>query len=1305
MNDVTEPVIEPGDTEPARQLLPALERLNEWSVAFKARLDSQTTFLDLLEESLLVELRTYYSDDVDPRFIRDMLDAALQRRISGQVQGYDPQVHAPWHPDDAKPREIPEERRETMLQLVEGLASGMLNHYQDYLARHWHSRPASLRDGDAYDALVRQRIKEHHDALGALFEPKSLEGVTVEALRALIEAYQAAWYTQSSLLAVSSQQERKAIDKLGRMHLPDWVKLLDEATRSSIQERYEVKEGAREHVQGLLGDALSLHSHARRCARDHLREHLNREMEPDLIYVTRRLKDVEGAQEEKLTLTEVVAQGPIEVAQLYLPLEISGPVQHYRMPTAEQVGQLLKTVDAPASYLQSLIDCQQRDDVRQAMFDVYDSRLQHSALVARSAGHLSEQHYEKISALWAGQASDVEVCAVAPVNQSVCSDLLLFYREGEAGSVEELVLYAPDRLSGQEWIELVSLRALSAEIGGWLKAESGRQYLLRQLAQYSRKSAEEQMVKAVQKPSEWRLDLDVREQAKGYAACIEQGVAMRLAAWQVDVEQSTSPRWYSQLIIEERRAIGYEVRQASIYEKIFLAELGGYESFQDFAKRTISEAIQPYLMANDIKESVDPQSILIDYSSTLADGKSQVVNLVDLVCYGYDDNSGIDHPNKGVRSAVGQDLSRLRSAELARYARRAYVGEKYINAIRAEFLAQHSPAYRKRQQLFAQALERAMYRDVRIAHGSEQISVEVFKRLTGMVAILGRTINAPKVTSNAEDVASTDGVFRLSVDGHSVLGAYVFRYFEQATAQDWVYTPGAPDGILIRRYEDLNQAAADVLHDYLLKRVALVAQERVRTWLIALAAGGKHRDALRGGRQVITLAGEYDAYIEHALTDVDDATNSRAEVIKTQVFKGVTYSLPLFMVFPPFAVLLGGYFVVEPLREAIIAHTKGDSAKALSHWLEASWATLGLVVSVPGVSLRGAKPLFNQMRELLVPPRGPGHRAASLPRSMKFRKEWAVERPGNLQEVTEDGVWKGTFRSDKSGAEYFVRDRGRYFKVVLDANHGTLRVVKANRPHSYHREAIVRTADGRWVRNDTGVRGGNPTEDLGQITQLRQVSRGNGQPVPERGAMQGEAVVANFNANRADNYLYSLNAQTCVVVSLYNPATRAGAVIHFDHNIRRLIESTVRDVLARLGTVDAARPIRTVMAGGDWLTGADIGGPVSSVLRRNNLVPSWEHWSYSSCWGNTYGLTLDLQTGVTSVYKTPQSLVMELYSPILARARFNAPGLPGRAQSFMSRFRKEPLREGSRGVWLDSLGRPATASEINQQSFTVVDVT
>ena len=58
--------------------------------------------------------------------------------------------------------------------------------------------------------------------------------------------------------------------------------------------------------------------------------------------------------------------------------------------------------------------------------------------------------------------------------------------------------------------------------------------------------------------------------------------------------------------------------------------------------------------------------MLIDYNPGVADRrKQQVATLLDLAIHGYDDNSGIEHPKKGVRSSVGQDLSQVRSADLA----------------------------------------------------------------------------------------------------------------------------------------------------------------------------------------------------------------------------------------------------------------------------------------------------------------------------------------------------------------------------------------------------------------------------------------------------------------------------------------------------------------------------------------------------------------------------------------------------------------------------------------------------------------
>ena len=268
-----------------------------------------------------------------------------------------------------------------------------------------------------------------------------------------------------------------------------------------------------------------------------------------------------------------------------------------------------------------------------------------------------------------------------------------------------------------------------------------------------------------------------------------------------EVQASESPRWYSVLGIEERRVINLLCNEARGAEQAFIEVLKDYESFQDFARRTVGEAIKPYLVKQGITDPVAPESIAFDLSTTLADGTTRSVNLLDVVCYGYDDNSGIDHPKRGVRSLVGQDLSALRSADLARYARGAYVGEKYIAHVRERFLLAGSVEYANYQQLFGSALLSGMDRDLRVAHGRAEIDLETYEALTRLVTELGRTLKR-----EGKRVFRTSGQSRwdLSADhrGYVILGCYVFRHI-RGKAQDWLYAPAEPNGRLFSRYSTL----------------------------------------------------------------------------------------------------------------------------------------------------------------------------------------------------------------------------------------------------------------------------------------------------------------------------------------------------------------------------------------------------------------------------------------------------------------------------------------------------------------------
>jgi hypothetical protein len=816
------------------------------------------------------------------------------------------------------------------------------------------------------------------------------------------------------------------------------------------------------------------------------------------------------------------------------------------------------------------------------------------------------------------------------------------------------------------------------------------------------------------KPAAWNLNQDPRGSVTGLRACLEDSVAMGLANNLARVELNESPRWYSTMPLELRRTLSSLSQELLVHQQVFHEQMSGYEVFADFAKRTVTQAITPYLRSRGVLEPVDPATVLIDYRPG-AGGETKVASLLDLAIYGYDDNWGIDHPRKGVRSSVGQDLGQIGSADLALYIRRAYLGEHYATQVRARFLDSSNPDYLKRRRAYRSMLLTRMDRDLRIAKGMALLSDHEFWCLTRQVTLLSEPMPANR-QGYPQSVVQRDGLIRFTVGGHIVLGVYVFTFFDPKGAY-WLYTPDAPDGVMFRRYQDFSGAIAARLHDYVLERVALHARTAVKRALLALAAGTLRVDTLREFSRVVDIQAEFDASIERAVANVEDATTSRAEVIRHQVIKGLLFaSAPVCMVYPPFALLLDIAFVAVSAKQAVEAHGQGDTQGALGQWLLASWGVLfgvlgaGSIVPLLGPSAGSLKRAIRLMslsdQRLRSATTVAAREAGPTVQPIRFKPKQAVRKnPENLQLVTDEGIFQGTYLSPSSVSQrrnaYYIRSNGRYYQVKRHPFFDGLCLVDARYPAAIYKLPIRRMANGKWTRNPVGLRGGGDERlYLGRVKDLREAFAGHVFPDVTRGALQGEALVARFSEAVADNYLFSLNAQTCVIASLYNPTTKAGAVIHFDHNIRALIERSVRDVTQRLG--GSVRDIRVTLVGGDWLTGADIGGRVRSVMRRQGLQPTWDHWSYSSCLGNTYGVALDLRSGVTSIFKTSRGQVERYYIPVLARAKQNSDPVSVRARGFMKRLRSDPLIAGSQGAVHNPQGRPATAAQIEAQAFSTI---
>lgn len=1292
-----------------------LEKLTRWQVAIDARLQTQMSLLEVLEEYLLVELRTHYHQgNIDPHFIDTLLDTVLQRMIDQAPLVYDEEQDLPYRWPEGVDLGFAPERREFVARAVESAAVRFVGHYKDYLRRHWRivSQDASL------EALVRQKLDEHRFAVDGLFQPDHLAGLDVDELREQIEELQDAWRQTSRLTALATNRERRDLGAVARLQLPHWLRGLSNPDRERLRAFENQAALAQVQVDELVDGLGSLRAFARQLARDYARDELDMVVEPDSIRVQLQWRTVMGQPVHTYNLSELVAAGPVRPDAVSVFLVENGGMLRNQSLSPDFIGRLLANVDAPAGYLQALADRYERADLKAAMLDWFLARLQHSAFIARCAGQLSATGHDSLRVLWESDvatptASVWRVADLVLPHGLKCADPLLFYREDVGDDVSGLVLYAPGKPDGQEWVELTSLRALSGEVGAWTQNEAGREYLLQQLPATDHGRAREYFASVAEKPASWDLGKDLRGPVTGFRACLQNAVLTGLANNLTQVELNESPRWYSALPLESRRNISGLNQEFLVQRQVFDEQMADYEVFIDFAKRTFANLIAPYLRSKGVLEAVDPATVLIDYSPGLA-AEKKTASLLDLAIFGYEHNSDIDDPTRGVRSSVGQDLKQVRSAELASYIRMAYLGERYAKHIRASFLDAKGPEYSKRREAYRYMLLARMDRDLRVAHGKSMLSTDEFQWLTRQVTLLsdGRPMNSATHPSAA---VTREGVIKLTVGGHVVQGVYVFTYFDPKVFY-WLYTPDAPDGILFRKYLDFSGSIAVQLHHYVLERVALSARAAAGRSLVALATGSTRVDTVREFNRVMDISAEFDACIERAVTDVEDITTSRAEMIRDQVFKGLIFAAaPVCMVYPPFALLLDIGLVAVSAGQAVEAHGQGDTEGALGHWLAATWGTLFATLGAASMATllgRAArnlkfavKPLSLSAQRLRRATSGIAKEAGPVIPPIRLKPQQAVSgTPEHLQPVIEEGIFLGTYRSPPSATQplgaHYIRSKGRYYQVMEDPYFGGLCLVDARRPGALYKLPIRRLANGKWTHNKVGLRGGNDhVRNLGRVGELREAFPGHVFPDATRGALQGEAVLARFSET-ADNYLFSLNAQTCVIASLYNPTTKVGAVIHFDHNIRTLIERSVRDVTRRLG--GAAKDIRATLVGGDWLTGADIGEPVRRVMRQHGLQPTWDHWSYSSCLGNTYGVSLDLRNGVTSVFKTSRGQVERYYIPVLARAKQGSDPVSVRARGFMTRLRSEPLVANANGAVRTHQGRSATAAQLALQEFSTV---
>ena len=1295
----------------------SLLQLTQWEVWIGRFFDGRPYFDVFARERLMVHLRTYHpKDDVVPALPDLLLSALLQRMIDGRLADFDADLHGRLYgPGTPMPEEEEaSELQQTLMQVIEGAVSGVLEDYCESLRRQWQHRPAGLDARSAVGERFLARMEAHCTALKELFCVETLKRFDSQTLKEYIHGMEDRWRHSFDNGGGLPDQDRQHIDRLIREALGDWFGSLSGDDLGRLRDFQRRTALMREQVRLLLEDVESLHAHSRVAIIEHVRTVYGLELEPDDLQVRTELDDPVHPLSRTTRLAELVAEGPFASGDGKVRTLLRDNATLNQVLPETFLDELLLVVDPSASYHQRLSERYARPDVVAALYDLNDQRLLQSAFIARCKGHLSGDAYDRV--LWVRNSDGVgrdqpgdKVTGVAQFPDAPLAQLMLFYREDDSRQLSGLILYAPGKPDGQEWIELPSLRALAVELGSWLREEAGCRYLLDRINVTGQRKAEQFFLDVRERPDAWDLARDHRGDCHGYAECsrflIELGRDNHLA----QVEWYETPRWLTDLSQEERCVVAGLNEDLRLLNAAMQQQADQQESFLAFSKRTVKAAIASYLEDCGVSGEVDPETILFDIVPGLGSSAKITRTLLDLAMYGYDDNWGLDNPRMPVRSSVGQDLSGVQAAELATYLRSVYIGERYGASIRNEFLDPGNPRYAMRRALHFKSACTTLRRDVHATYGKRMIDAG---QRDWLFAEIDRLAEVRQPQGDSVDNVAGDGIFRFTLNGRKSLGLYVFRRIVEGGAEDWLYTPQAPDGITLRKYRSFAGAARGAMHDWYLQHLRFVDRPAVAEWLIRLSRGEQGRDTLREGNRVSDFLAEYDEYLNSHISDIEAVTKSRHKVIIEQVTKGLLYAaFPLSLAFPPLGFFLDAVFLAIGSARAFASHVAKDDAAALNHWLGVAAGLWG--IALPGAwgalahasraGLRKASEVsrWSQLTDQARPGVRQGERALV---SIMDEQRSLKTVPASLRNMEKGGVWRGVYQGRGDGGEeaMFVRHRGRYFPVIHDREQHTLRLLDPRHPQASYKVPIRLGPGGRWEFNaQVGLRGGASTHYLGLVREVADAFPGRINPVPERGVLAGEGVVSRFNPNTTDNYLYSLNVQCNVVACLYDPLARSAAVIHFDHNIGDLIDSVLELALKGIRRGGDESRISATLVGGDWLSaGADIGGAVRSALARRGIHPSWDHWSYSSCLGNIYGVRIDLADGATSVFTTARSTVQRLVDPILLdAARGTSSDIARRALRFMERFRQEPLVQRRGGGVTTLNGRPASATQVEAQAF------
>jgi hypothetical protein len=864
-----------------------------------------------------------------------------------------------------------------------------------------------------------------------------------------------------------------------RLSAPDWYRSASETRRAELAEHLGQYNQARQALLDLLGPAATPHALAAHQWRERLSDELEiDDLQPEhLLVTTQRVMTGLGPYEQQRNLIDLALRGLHTgdelpgsdfVQKTTLTYHGAALPDTYRDLTPTWLAKQLSTLQPRIDFAQVQQDLHGRVELKQAIEQMLDRRINALAYTAVLQNHLSDDDFQLIQRLRAGSDPQLSAASLGSgalsLHGAQLLDLWALRQADSTGTIKRVLLCTPQAPRAQQFMAFDSEAQCQAHILGWavdngVEAASGSltDYLITRLPMRFRGTMNTVLAGLGFKPHSQEHQEVSFNTAPSYQACL-QSMAEHALRTRVDDYDFSTPPWFRSASTEQRRTLLTLNENADNTLQVYNAQAFSEASFPSFDSYVHQQArLRLNRLLGRSQNDVDPDSVWA-YSPPALIGAWTPAPQTYTQLYrdGYADGVGfIDEKfshSARFRGPQGIDLTPLTAQTVARSITGVWVGERYIDKVRGELLNSREPSYDIRRRTVLAITQWQLQ------------SAALESQLQGHIAEVDRQwldLCIAGMGDTSVQARTRYTMHRLMIDGDWVIGAWLFTHADNPVL---LYTPQAPDGISFREARLFNYLLKKQpgMIAYLTERVGVQSRTRVRNFLEEArrklpeqldktSISPARYDTTQRVAPITDLRQAlYNMKLQRKIDDVAATTVSRTQMITGILWTCVEWVAAVATApFPVLSLSVGLLLAFKDAMLALHAYNQGDTSAAFEHFLGYLFNSAGALFTDLRPALRALNPVTKPLR-LSAADAGQS-RALQLINQL----EAASPAPQGMQPVIFDGqaLW----------APKTPDALGRYLLYRLDPAAGqlvsTARLAEPN-------------VDGVWVRS--GLAGGAP---------------------------------------------------------------------------------------------------------------------------------------------------------------------------------------------------------------------------------------